>query len=427
LVFVFWTLTHAGSASGSTCAPPKEAARASLELRLGELHHLHDRDTAGIREIVNGIRGYVAGSWHLPIGLTVAELSTHYDTKFYYREAEPFGHCVALAEAKVSVGYDDITVYISSEYPEGSCEYDTILAHEQDHVRINRELLKTYKRKFQEAIARVLRSRKVIFAHRKDEARSAYVLELQRQLKSVVAEMADTRNLKNGAIDTQDNYRRLLAQCENWRGSALQASGSGRPSEQAGPDDSVETAAAASSAQGEPSGQLAPDTQPASNKEPEGPATEEVASAQGEPANQAPKSEPDGVEFVQQGRELSKANARQLEAALKSLPYDFPTRVRLLGFYLHSGLQSFGPTATIEARRRHVLWLIETHPESPVAALPEAMIDRDGHELADEEGYRQGKALWLEQVEKKQGDTAVRQNAAKFLEIHDKAIAETLL
>jgi hypothetical protein len=133
------------------------------------------------------------------------------------------------------------------------------------------------------------------------------------------------------------------------------------------------------------------------------------------------------MEFVQQGRQLSKANAKQLESALKSLPYDFPTRARLLGFYFHKGLPIFGRAATIEARRRHVLWLIENHPESSIAGLPEAIIDPDGHELADQEGYRQAKDLWLEQAEKKKADPAVRRNAATFLLLHDKAIADSLL
>ncbi len=133
------------------------------------------------------------------------------------------------------------------------------------------------------------------------------------------------------------------------------------------------------------------------------------------------------VNLVQEGRQLSKANVKRLETALKSIPYDFPTRARLLGFYFHSSLSIFGRTATIKARRRHILWLIENHPDSSVAGLPEAAIEPSGHQLADEEGYRRAKELWLDQTEKKKDDTAVRLNAAKFLQLHDKAIADTLL
>ncbi len=85
-----------------------------------------------------------------------------------------------------------------------------------------------------------------------------------------------------------------------------------------------------------------------------------------------------------------------------------------------------GARATIGARRRHILWLIENHPESEVAGLPEARIAPEGDRLSDEEGYRQAKELWLAQAETQKDSPAVRRNAAAFLQAHDQAIAEDL-
>lgn len=393
------------AASASVCAPPKKAAKASLELLPGDLRYVHELDTEGIRGVVNGLRGYVAGPWHVPLGLTVAEPGLRYETRFYYWKAQSGGHCVALAEAKFSVGYDDMTVYISRDYPEGSCEYDVILAHEEEHVRLNREVLKAYERKFKQAIARVLSGKKSIFAHQKGAARAAYVKELERQLNPVVAEMAAARNRKNGAIDTQDSYRRLMAQCTNWHGGDPAASGATGP---------VEAAAAP------PSDELAGEAAQTG-------AGEHVAlAAPEESANQAAAADPDPTDYVGQGRQMSEANAKQLEAALASLPYHFPTRARLLGFYFHKGSATFGPAATIEARRRHILWLIENHPEAPLAGLPEALIEPGGNDLADQDGYDQARALWLQQAEKNTANPTVRENAAKFLQHHDTALAESL-
>ena len=151
------------------------------------------------------------------------------------------------------------------------------------------------------------------------------------------------------------------------------------------------------------------------------------AGAPTDPAKQGLKTNQGLGRLVQEGRQLSKANVKRLESALKSLPYDYPTRAKLLGFYFHSSLPIFGRKATIKARRRHILWLIENHPGSSIAGLPEAAIEPSGHELADEEGYRQAKELWLKQVERNKNNEKVRANAARFLQQHDKAIAETLL
>jgi len=405
-VAVLSTAALSGAAGAAQCAAPSTPARASLDLRLGEVHYVHDRDTPGMRSIVSQLQGYVAGPWHLPLGLTVADLAMRFETRFYYSEAPTVGHCAALAEAKVIVGYPEITVYISSDYAEGSCEYDTILAHENEHVAINRAVLQAHQGAFEEALRRVLRAKKAIYTLRKEEARSAYILELQRQLRPVAAEMVADRNLKNGAIDTRDNYLRLMSRCSNWRGRDLQASGAASPA--AGSDQTPSQAAAGAGGS-------------------QGSAAETNTAALNGSASQERKTDPGPLKFVRQGRELTEANAKQLETALKTLPFDFPTRARLLGFYFHNGLSTVGPTATIEARRRHILWLIENHPESEVAGLPEAMIAPEGRQLADEEGYRQAKDLWLEQAENQKDNPAVRRNAATFLQPDDKADAEDLL
>ena len=225
-VTVFWTVTLSAIAWAIPCSPPKSAAKASLQLDLGDPQYVYDLDTEGIRKVISDIQGYVAGPWHLPLGLAVAELGTRFEIKLFIRKSRTPGYCVALAEAKVTVGYTDLTVYISSNYAEGSCEFDAILAHEREHLQINQDVLEDYKAKFREMLRQVLRFKKVIFVHRKTEARAAYILHLQSRLKPLLAEMRGGLARKNGAIDTEENYRRVLAQCDNWLDVDLEAAGS---------------------------------------------------------------------------------------------------------------------------------------------------------------------------------------------------------
>ncbi len=239
-VAVFWTVTLPGPALAFPCSPPKSAAKVSLQLEPGQPRYVYDLDMAGIRKIVSDIRGYVAGPWHLPLGLTVAGLGLGFETEFFVRKAQGVGYCVALAEAKVTVGYRDLRVYISSDYGEGSCEFDAILAHEQAHVQVNRGVLEDYKAKFRALLKRMRRGKKVIFVHRKTAARSAYILHLRHQFKPLVAEMRAVLARNNGAIDTKENYQRVLAQCDNWFEGDLAATGPKTGSRQTGIDDPVE-------------------------------------------------------------------------------------------------------------------------------------------------------------------------------------------
>ncbi len=234
---VFWTVALSGAALAFPCSPPKSAAKVSLLLEPGEPRYVYDFDTAGIRNVISEIQGYVAGPWHLPLGLTVAGLGLGFETRFFVHKKQGGGYCVALAEAKVTVGYRDPRVYISSNYGEGSCEFDAILAHEQAHVQANRGVLEDYQAKFRALLGRMRRGKKVIFVHRKADTRAAYILHLRHQFAPLVAEMRAVLARRNGAIDTRENYQRVLAQCDDWFEGDLAAAGPKPGSRQTGPDD----------------------------------------------------------------------------------------------------------------------------------------------------------------------------------------------
>ena len=246
-VIVFWTVTLSGTALASPCSPPKSAAKVSLRLELGQPQYLYDFGTAGIRKVVSDNQGYVAGPWHLPLGLTMAGLGMGFETRFFVHKTQGGGYCVALAEAKVTVGFSDLRVYISSDYAEGSCEFDAVLAHEQEHVQANRGILEGYKAKLRAVLKRMRRGKKVIFVHHKAATRSAYILYLRHQFKPLLAEMKAVLARKNSAIDTKENYRRVLALCDNWFDGDLEAAGPKTGSRQTGIDDPVEANRAAPS------------------------------------------------------------------------------------------------------------------------------------------------------------------------------------
>jgi hypothetical protein len=133
------------------------------------------------------------------------------------------------------------------------------------------------------------------------------------------------------------------------------------------------------------------------------------------------------AEAARDGARLSAYEALLLEQRLTANPSDLTDRARLLGYYFSASLKVSGPVATREARRRHILWLIENRPDTDLAGLSEATIDPAGHELADRPGYDKARVLWLEQVRKRPADAAVLRHAAKFFTLPDKEQAERVL
>jgi tetratricopeptide (TPR) repeat protein len=143
------------------------------------------------------------------------------------------------------------------------------------------------------------------------------------------------------------------------------------------------------------------------------------------PAQQTPE-----VSYARIARDsysLNKVDAEQIEASLVGTPDDLQARTRLLGFYFGGAARLYGAETAIAHRRRHILWLIEHHPDSEVAGLSEATIDPAGHALADRQGYEQAAKLWIEAAQSPRSNAAVLGNAAKFFQLPDKERSAALI
>src|SRR5437660_5806870 len=114
------------------------------------------------------------------------------------------------------------------------------------------------------------------------------------------------------------------------------------------------------------------------------------------PAPAADLASPAGV--ARAGYTLTPAAAESLEATLRTNPNDLAARAKLLGFYFRQGGRTVVRDVAIEARRGHILWLIENPPASAVLDLSQATIDKAGHGLADPAGFAQVAAAWTEQA-----------------------------
>ena len=126
------------------------------------------------------------------------------------------------------------------------------------------------------------------------------------------------------------------------------------------------------------------------------------------------------------GYRLTPEQAASMEESLKKTPDDMEARARLLGFYFAPNAHSMKPEARVQARRRHILWLIANHPESALLALSEATVNHDGQYLGDSNGYEQVKKAWLEAVAKKDAGAGILSNAARFFLLSERELAADL-
>jgi hypothetical protein len=140
-----------------------------------------------------------------------------------------------------------------------------------------------------------------------------------------------------------------------------------------------------------------------------------IISLQRETTLAADRSDADSL--AMQGTKLTPDDAQQLETTLRQAPDDLPTRTKLLGYYMTKQF------ASAPDRQQHILWIIQHHPEAPVAGLPYAALDPvlDGH------FYQDGATLWKQQVADHSTDPAILHHAANYFLLHDRPTAEDLL
>jgi hypothetical protein len=119
------------------------------------------------------------------------------------------------------------------------------------------------------------------------------------------------------------------------------------------------------------------------------------------------------------GGALNAKQLSELEETIARYPEDLSARTMLLGYY-------FLPWRTPDekiTRRSHIFWIIKNRPEAEIADTPYCLID----ENRDNEGYRQGKLLWADQLRAHPQDCIIIGHAARFLTLADRTLAAELL
>lgn len=125
--------------------------------------------------------------------------------------------CVGLGRVEATWRLERILVNIASEYPPGACNYRIIREHEDEHVAIARKTFQDWAPRMEKALAEATRTMgpSVMAAPAATVARQT-TDRLMQALRPVLAAYEADLNRRDGAIDTEVNYRRLNRLCPTW-------------------------------------------------------------------------------------------------------------------------------------------------------------------------------------------------------------------
>ncbi|PYR89060.1 MAG: hypothetical protein DMF84_25470 [Acidobacteria bacterium] len=129
------------------------------------------------------------------------------------------------------------------------------------------------------------------------------------------------------------------------------------------------------------------------------------------------------AERMRAAQKMTPEQVVQLEAAVARNPEDLGSREKLLLYYGYRERKL--DAGEMAARREHVLWTIDHHPESELAgSWGMRLFTTNKDPNPDPDGYAQAKQLWLAQIGRDHPPVHVFVNAAHFFETADKPLAE---
>jgi hypothetical protein len=128
------------------------------------------------------------------------------------------GFCVYLTSVDIEFGWQDMQVYVPSEYPQGSCEYRAVLDHENQHVANARAVLKEFAPRVRARIESALAESRPILTRRQDGVTEQAIAPIKARLIALQKEFDDLTAMRDTQIDAPSNYAAVTAMCKNWEG-----------------------------------------------------------------------------------------------------------------------------------------------------------------------------------------------------------------
>lgn len=214
---VLLALATAGApAAAQTGCPPYGAAiEVSFNLLDPEPRYTHDLNVTSLRDFLR-TRGHVfAGRHQRTLGVT------SYQARFViggrsYAVPVAGGFCIYLRAVEVEYGYLHHDVFVASELAPGSCEYRAVLDHENQHVAVNRAMVREGARRVRQEIERRLDTLQPKFSREPQLGTDRAIAELHMAAAPVLEQVEQAQAGRNAALDTTGAYDAIGELCNNW-------------------------------------------------------------------------------------------------------------------------------------------------------------------------------------------------------------------
>jgi len=217
--FLLLMLAGAPAFAAPSCIRPPGVGEPSLDFQVREAQVMlhHEVDLFGLPRLQGHMESVPSG-WAIQ-GLTLASDQVSLQAAWKLAPQPDGGVCLWIEKVTAVLGMPEQRVYIASDYQPGSCEYEAILAHERQHVEINRRTLHDHADGIRRALWDGIRQSSPLYLSVKPSDNQLIPRRLMSYLSGETQRLQSDLRQRNGAIDTLDAYRRQqqASGCKHWR------------------------------------------------------------------------------------------------------------------------------------------------------------------------------------------------------------------
>ncbi len=206
-------------AQGSTCAPYSKAITLGFKTLAPAPVYNNRLSIQGIRNLFREHTDAVLGDHARALGITYAE--THYEANARSSATTMRGgFCVYLASVDIDFGWRRMEVYVASEFAPGSCEYRSVLDHENQHVAANNGSLREFAPRFRAEVEKILRAQQPVFTRDAQAGMDVALASVEQGMSASLAQFQKLMAERNAPLDSSSNYDATAKLCANWKGTA---------------------------------------------------------------------------------------------------------------------------------------------------------------------------------------------------------------
>jgi hypothetical protein len=212
-------LRCAAGAEQETPSCAGEGATLTFDVPIPEAVYHYDKNVNAIQYLMRDNGFVFAGldrSW--TTGVTLAKVAYTLGGEFETVPADG-GACVRLSSIRASFGYDRVDVYIGSDFKPGTCAFKAVYDHEYQHVIVNGHTMEEYAKRVKGALQSLADAERAIFVTGETVSADAALALYRERLEAALKDFNQVQFSRNAAMDTPQNYDRMIGQCSDWNQS----------------------------------------------------------------------------------------------------------------------------------------------------------------------------------------------------------------